>query len=158
MKDLSFMVDENIKLNVRTTGVFVNDGKVLVHVCPGTVHYALPGGRVQANEDSITALKREVLEELDLEVENTCFIGAVENFFDAPEVRYHEYMWMIKADFVDKTVYNQKEINGYEQEDKMIFEWLDIDKLETVDFRPTSAIPYIKNIDNKVHHVISREK
>ena len=102
MKDLSFMVDENVKLNVRTTGVFLNEGKILVHKCDETGHYALPGGRVQAREDSITALKREVLEEIDLEIENTSFIGAVENFFTVTEAKFHEYMWMIKGDFKDK--------------------------------------------------------
>ena len=42
MKDLSMMLDENVKLNVRTTGVFLNGDKVLVHKCQN--HYALPGG------------------------------------------------------------------------------------------------------------------
>ncbi|MBO5143226.1 MAG: NUDIX domain-containing protein [Clostridia bacterium] len=156
MKDLSMMVDENVKLNVRTTGVFLNDGKVLVHKCCETGHYALPGGRVQAREDSITALKREVSEELDLEIENISFIGAVENFFTVPEAKFHEYMWMIKGDFKDKSVYDKDVIIGHEQERELVFEWVDVDKLENLSFRPMEVIPYLKNIDGKVHHMIIR--
>ncbi len=152
MKDLSMMLDENVKLNVRTTGVFLNGDKVLVHKCQN--HYALPGGRVQTREDSISALKREVSEELELEIENTSFIGAVENFFNAPEAKFHEYMWMIKGEFKDKSVYDKEIIIGHEQEKELIFEWVDIDKLKSLDFRPAEVIPYLKNEDNKIHHVI----
>ena len=154
MKDLSFMLEDNVKLNVRTTGIFLNNGKILVHRCGENDHYALPGGRVQAREDSITALKREVSEELDLEIENTSFIGAVENFFNAPEAKFHEYMWMIKGDFKDKSVYYKEIIIGHEQEKELVFEWIDLDKLEELDFKPVEVIPYLKNLDGKVHHVI----
>lgn len=154
MKDLSMMVDENVKLNVRTTGVFLNNGKILVHESIKNGHYALPGGRVQAREDSITAIKREVMEELDLEIENTSFIGAVENFFTVSETKYHEYMWMIKGEFKDKSVYEKDTIIGHEEDKDLIFKWIDIDKLKDVDFKPLEVIPYLKNIDDKVHHVI----
>ena len=156
MKDLSFMLEEDVKLNVRTTGVFLNNGKILVHKCGKTDHYALPGGRVQTREDSITALKREVSEELDLEIENISFIGAVENFFTAPEAKFHEYMWMIKGDFKDKSVYAQEKVIGHEKDKELVFEWIDIDKLKDLDFRPVEVIPYLKNIDGKVHHMIIR--
>ena len=153
MKDLTMMVDENVKLNVRTTGIFMNGKKILVHKCDEG-HYALPGGRVQANEDSITALKREVVEELNLEIENINFMGVVENFFTVIEANYHEYMWMIKSEFKDKSVYDKERIIGCEQDKQLIFEWVDIEKLKDINFRPIGVIPYLQNIDGKVHHII----
>lgn len=153
MKDLTIMMDGDVKLNVRTTGIFINGEKVLVHKCDEG-HYALPGGRVQANEDSISALKREVAEELNLEIENTYSIGVVENFFTVPEANYHEYMWMIKSEFKDKSVYDKENIIGCEQNKQLVFEWVDINKLEDINFRPIGVIPYLKNIDEKVHHII----
>lgn len=157
MKDLSFIVDENVKLNVRTTGVFVHNGKVLVHKSDEVEHYALPGGRVQAAEDSISALKREIQEELNLQTENTSFIGVIENFFKAPECNFHEYMWLIRADFKDKSIYEQEKIIGKEKDSDLVFEWLDVNELEKVDFRPVAAIPYIKNLDGQIHHKIYKE-
>lgn len=153
MKDLTIMMDGNVKLNVRTTGVFINGQKVLVHKCDEG-HYALPGGRVQANEDSISALKREVSEELNLEIENTYSMGVVENFFTVPEANYHEYMWMIKGEFKDKSVYDKENIIGSEQNKQLFFEWVDINKLKDINFRPIGVIPYLQNIDGKVHHII----
>ena len=157
MRDLSIMLEEDVKLNVRTTGVFTNNGKVLVHRCPGFDHYSLPGGRVQAREDSISALEREVKEELNLKTENTSFMAVIENFFETSECKFHEYMWMIKADFEDKTAYEKEYLLANEDGKDMIFEWLDINRLEEVNFKPRAAIPYIRNIDGKVHHTITRD-
>ena len=157
MNDLSMMVDEGIKLNVRTTGIFTKDGKVLVHYSEKDGHYALPGGRVKAGEDSMQALQREVREEIGAEIKNIFSMGVMENFFKNAKCNYHEYMWMIKAEFEDKSFYENEKVYGYEDDDgeKLIFDWIDIDKLEQVDFRPNAAIPYIKNLDGKVHHVIN---
>ena len=61
---------------------------------------------------------------------------------------------MIKCDFKDKSVYNQEQIIGHEKDKEMIFEWIDVNKLEELDFKPVEVIPYLKNIDGKVHHMI----
>lgn len=157
MKDLSILVDEDVKLNVRTTGVFTNNGKILLHRCPSDGHYALPGGRIQATEDSITALKREVNEELGLNIENISFMAVIENFFNTPKCKYHEYMWMIKGDFEEKSVYNQEKIYGKEADKELIFEWIEVNKLKSIDFRPTDIIPYLENNDGKIKHIITKE-
>lgn len=157
MKDLSILADEGVKLNVRTTGVFENNGKILVHKCSSDGHYALPGGRIQATEDSIAALKREVDEELGLSIENISFMAVVENFFKVPEAKFHEYMWVIRGEFKDKSVYSQEKLYGKEAGKELIFEWMDINKLKDIDFRPAGVIPYIENMDGKIKHVITRE-
>ena len=71
-KDLSIMVEDNEKLNVRVTGVFIKDGKVLLNDCSG-IHYALPGGRIHIDEDSKEALIREVKEEMNENLKNISF-------------------------------------------------------------------------------------
>lgn len=156
MKDLTIMVEKNVKLNVRATGVFINNGKILVHKCPGDGHYALPGGRVKATEDSITALKREIKEELDLNVNNTSFAGVVENFFDTVDCKYHEYMWMVKGEFEDKSIYKQDKIMGHEKEKELEFEWMELKELKKVDFRPVDVIPYLENMNGNIQHIITR--
>lgn len=158
MKDLSIMVEDGIKLNVRTTGAFVKKGKILVNATHGDEHYSLPGGRVKSNEDSISALEREVQEEMQLEIENIKPIGIIENFFDTPNARYHEYMWLFDAEFVDKSIYDKEEIIAHEGEKEMLFKWLDITELEKADFRPSIALKYIKEYDGNMKHIINVDK
>lgn len=156
MQDLTIILEDNVKLNVRTTGVFTKDNKVLVHKCKRGDHYALPGGRVTADEEAIEALDREIKEEIGEEIENEKLIGIVENFFNFSENKYHEYMWMIKADFKDKSTYLKDVINGIEEKG-INYEWVDIDDLDKINFKPAGVIPYIKNMGNEVNHIILRE-
>ena len=55
---------ENQKLNIRSAGVIIHNGKVLVHSMKGKDHVCLPGGRVTIGEDSKHTLAREIEEEL----------------------------------------------------------------------------------------------
>ena len=152
-KDLSIMVEDNEKLNVRVTGLFVKDGKVLLDDCKG-MHYALPGGRVQMDEDSVEALKREVKEEMEEELTNINFRGIFENFYTLEGTKVHEYMWMYEAEFLDDKMFQSEDITTIEGEKQNHFEWIKIEDLDKIDFRPKAAIPYIQNNDHMIHHVI----
>ena len=151
--DLSVIVDDGCKLNVRVTGVFVKDGKILLNDCKG-IHYALPGGRIKIDEDSEQALRREMKEEMNENLKNIFFMGIFENFFTLDDTRVHEYMWMYGADFEDDKMFQSEDIVMNEGNKQNHFEWINIDDLDKIDFRPKAAISYIKNIDQKMHHVI----
>ena len=47
--------------------------------------YEFPGGKVEKNEDKLKALKRELLEELDLKVENFRHFSS----YDKNEIKLH---------------------------------------------------------------------
>ena len=148
------MVEDNAKLNVRVTGIFVKDGKILLNDCSG-IHYALPGGRIQMEEDSEEALKREVKEEMDESLINISFRGIFENFFTIEGTKIHEYMWMYEADFTDDKMFQSEDIYTTEGEKQNHFAWVNIDELDKIDFRPRAAIPLIQKNDHMMHHVIS---
>ena len=153
-KDLTIMVEDGCKLNVRVTGVFIRDGKILLNDCSG-IHYALPGGRVKMDEDSKEALKREVKEEMDENIQNISFMGIFENFFTLDDTKVHEYMWMYQADFEDKKMFQSDNLYLAEGEKENHFEWVKLEDLTKIDFRPKAAIPLIQNMDHQVHHVIN---
>ena len=66
----------------------------------------------------------------DTEIKNIFSMGVMENFFKTAKCNYHEYMWMIKAEFEDNSFYESERVYGYEDDDgeKLIFDWIDIDK------------------------------
>ena len=107
-KDLSLVVEEGAKLNVRVTGVFIKDGKILLNDCSG-IHYALPGGRIKMDEDSKEALKREMKEEMEENLTNISFRVFFENFFTLDNVKVHEYMFMYQAEFEDDKMFQQED-------------------------------------------------
>jgi ADP-ribose pyrophosphatase YjhB (NUDIX family) len=82
------MKNKQIELLVRA--IIKADGNILVCRKKGEEYYFLPGGHVEFGETSEYALKRELWEELDLEVKNSRFIGGSEHMFTEDGVRRHE--------------------------------------------------------------------
>ena len=90
---------EEYKLNVRAAAIIIHDNKVLAHRDINLDHYALLGGRVEVGEDSESTIKREILEETGKEIEITGYISTIENFFEMKGSKYHEIMFVHKAEF-----------------------------------------------------------
>jgi ADP-ribose pyrophosphatase YjhB (NUDIX family) len=80
----------NNLFNYRVVGVAVNDDRVLLHQADGDDFWVLPGGRVEFGEAAEQTLKREMREELDVEVEIVRLLWVVENFFTYGTRHYHE--------------------------------------------------------------------
>ena len=100
------------KLNVRAGVVIMHNNKILLHRNVNSDHYAMIGGRVEIGEDSEHTIKREVKEELGKEIEITGYISTVENFFEMKGAKYHEIMFIYKAEFVndeDKKLEDKKD-------------------------------------------------
>jgi len=69
------------RFQVRVGGLCVERGHVLLTRGAGDEFWTLPGGRVVAGEETAGALRREMLEELDLFAEVRRLIWVIENFF-----------------------------------------------------------------------------
>ena len=77
--DVSIMIG-NAKFNFRVALVLECDGKILLHNGKGDDFWNLVGGRIKAGEYSLDALKREMQEELNLEIKDAKLINVSENF------------------------------------------------------------------------------
>ena len=103
---------EDYKLNVRAAVVITHKGKILVHKNLNSDHYALIGGRVEIGEDSASTVKREIEEELGKEAEIIEHGGVIENFFEMKGAKYHEMLFIHRAEFVNE---EDKKIPVYKQ-------------------------------------------
>ena len=136
MKDLTINVGD-YKLNVRAAAIIIHNNKLLVHKNINSDHYALIGGRVEAGEDSESTVKREVKEEIGKKIEITGYISTIENFFEMKGEKYHEILFIHKAEFINK---EDKEIEhtlkNIEGKDYLQYEWLDLGKIESYKILP----------------------
>ena len=148
---------EDYKLNVRAAGVIIHNNKVLVHKNLNSNHYALIGGRVEIGEDSATTVKREAQEELGKEVETTGYVATIENFFEMKGRKYHEILFIHKAEFINdedkKIEYTLKNMEGKEH---LQYEWLDLDKLDEYPLVP-KVIKEILKVENLPVHKINND-
>ena len=78
------------RFNFRIAGLGFRDGYVLVHRATHEYFWTFPGGRAEIGETSVETLKREMIEELGVEVGVGRMLWTVENFFRYEERDYHE--------------------------------------------------------------------
>lgn len=145
---------EDYKLNVRTSAIIIHEGKVLLHKNKRDDHYALLGGRVGIGEDSATAAKREVMEELGKEIEITGYVSTIENFFEMKGSKYHEILFAHRAEFKndeDKKITSTLE--NIEGKEYLHYEWIDIDKLDNYKLLPEAMKPVLKENKFPVHKI-----
>lgn len=154
--DITIDVD-GYKLNVRAAAVIIHDEKVLTHKNKNSDHYALVGGRVAIGEDSKTTVLRECEEELGKKVEITGYIATIENFFEMKNSKYHEIMFVYKAEFVneeDKKInYTLKNLEG---KDYLEYPWIEVDKLDEYNIVPKVVKKILKEKDFPIH-VINKD-
>ena len=58
--------------------------------------YEFPGGKVESNEDKISALKRELIEELNLEITSFKHFASYNYSYDINEIKLHFYLSNVK--------------------------------------------------------------
>ena len=145
---------EDYKLNVRAAGVIIHNNKVLAHKNINSDHYALIGGRVAIGDDSEKTVKREIQEELGKEIEITGYVATVENFFEMKDAKYHEILFIHRAEFKNeedkKIEYTLKNIEG---KDYLQYEWLDLGKIEEYTLLPEAVKEVLKENKFPVHKI-----
>jgi len=72
------------------------------------------GGGIEFGESSQDALRREILEELGAEITAIQLLGVLENIFIYEGKQGHEVVFVYDAEFVERSLYDQAELNGYE--------------------------------------------
>lgn len=151
--DLTIEV-EDYKLNVRAAGIIIHNNKVLTHRNLNSNHYTFIGGRVEIGEDSASTVKREIEEEVGKEVEIIEHGGVIENFFEMQGTKYHEMLFMHRAEFVDeedqKIEYTLKNREG---KDYLQYEWIDIDHLDDYPVKPSIIKEILKQGKFPVHMI-----
>ncbi len=124
----------NIEHIVR--GIIVRDGKILL--CRNiknlkSGHYFLLGGHIEKGESAEEALRREMVEEIGRSVKNAKQIAEVKNSFVQEGKERNEIFHIYLA-----TLENYQNIKSLE--DHLAFEWISIDRLDVIDFRPKKVI------------------
>ena len=141
-------------MNVRAAGIIIHNNKVLTHCNLNEEHYALIGGRIGIGENSEDALKREIQEEIGKEIEISGNIATIENFFEINDKKYHEIMFVHKAEFIneeDKKI--ETTIQNIEGKDYLKYEWIDLNEIDKYPLRPQIIKQILKNGKFPTHKI-----
>lgn len=149
------------RFNYRIAGLGFRDGHVLVHRAVHESFWTFPGGRAEIGETSEETLKREMMEELGVEVTVGRLLWTVENFFHYEGRDWHElgfyYLMEIPQDFPFRT---HEIIHRVEDgENHLEFKWVSatFQALTALDIPPYFIAGEIENLPASPRHLVWRD-
>ena len=143
----------NYRFNARASAIILNEKKdkiLLFKVEDGRDYFLLPGGRIELYEDSLTAIKREVMEELGYDID-FILCSIQENFVIKENVKIIQYRFCYKGIYkgsINTDRFVCKDNNN------QYFYWVDIEQLNNYKVYPESTIKLIKS--EKLEHIIEK--
>ena len=150
-RNIAIVNGEN-KFNFRVAVLIENKGRVLLETAGE--FWNMIGGRVQFGESSLDAAKRELKEELNIEVDDLKIINVSENFFEWMGKKQQEMLFVYKASLSDEYEITSKDEFKCLDTDE-IFKWHDKANIENLVCRPE----IIKNLifqDDAITHQIEK--
>ena len=115
------------KIRPITICLLLDEGRLFVFEGYDTVKkqtfYRPLGGAIEFGETSDQALRREMREEVNAELTNLRYLGALENIFTCDGKMGHEIVLVYRADFSDPVMYSQDVIMGNDDGGEMKSLW-----------------------------------
>ena len=131
---------------VATVGALIHDGSgklLMIRTHKWSDLWGIPGGKIERNEPSETALKREILEETGLEITNIRFV-MVQDCIDSPEFMRPEHFLLLN--YLAKASSHEVTLNE-EAED---FAWVTVEQALQLDLNTATKILLHRVIDEKL--------
>ena len=155
-KDWLFVVDNNI-CDVRTVGVLIRDGKILVQRdCNGN-EYALPGGHVKIGETLEAGIIREYKEETGADVSCVKLLWSEECFWEWNGRAAHNFaFYYLIALNDDSTLPDIGEFVSHKDNCNVVIGWMPIEEIQNVTIYPEFLKREIYHLDDPMKHYISK--
>lgn len=151
--DATFYMEKAV-FNYRVAAVMIVDNHVLIHRQTKDEHWALPGGRVELQEDSQTSVVREVKEELGIDVKVEKLLWFTENFFDYNDKNYHEIGLYYQVSPLNGSFNFHKEEFFGEEGERLVYQWVPISSLEEFKLYPEFIRTSLSELPEAPQHLI----
>ena len=154
--DLSFKTTEG-RFNYRVAGLLVHDNRLLIMQDKGQPYYYVPGGRIKMNERSEDAIKREIIEELGIEVNVIRMLWVNENFFNEETLheKFHEICFFYLLELKDMEILNKGKDFLVDENGKIhTYYWKTLDDIKSINLYPQFLREKITDLPLHIKHIV----
>lgn len=106
----------------------IKNGKILLCRRKEADYFFFPGGHIEFGEKAEDTLKREMQEEIGMDISNLEFIGTNENYFIQGGDEHHEFNLVFSGEIPEGEV--------AALEDYLVFEWKDLASIQNEKLYP----------------------
>lgn len=148
----------NTRFLMCARAIAIHKEQILLFNVVGWDWWALPGGRVEIQENSKDALQREMQEELSTNIRVGKLVWIVENFFKERDKNYHElgmyYRIRIPA---DSLILHSEEHFCKDGNATIRFKWFPLSGLENINLHPVFLRKALQNMPKRTKHIIWKD-
>lgn len=155
-KDWFFKTDDYV-CDLRSVGVLVRNGKLLVQRERDGNEYALPGGHVKIGETTADALVREYREETGADIKMDRLLWTEECFWEWSGMQAHNIAFYYLIDLCDGfDIPDLGEFVSPKDNCGVMLGWMPVEKLTDVTIYPDFIREQIYDLDAAPRHFVSR--
>lgn len=156
---------DNLRFNYRIAGVVIDNGRVLLEKAEGWDLWSLPGGRGELLEPAEETLKREMQEELGVEIKIDRLLWIVENFFTGNDFYTGDRMschelglyFMVELPEISR-LRELAELPVEEKVFKSVFKWHRLDNLSDIRLVPSFLQTALNRIPDTTEHILHTDE
>lgn len=150
------------RFGYRVAGILTKNNKVLLQNAEIDDFWSLPGGAINLFETFEQAIKREIMEEIQVRVRVKRIVWILENFFEYQNEKYHSLeVGIILSPLDSKEKLAMEEFYGIEEHYhpekygklKLIFKWFSIDELDNLNLKPEILKQELKSLPKTIKHI-----
>lgn len=157
--DISFKTEQG-HFNYRVAGLIIYGNQILLMKDESSPYYYIPGGRVSLHESAEDAIKREIKEELRIDVKVNRILWSVENFFveETNGEIFHEIAFYFLLDLLDLSILKRSNpfVLKEDGEQRLRFYWKPITELKDLYMYPLFLKDRILSLPQTLEHIIER--
>lgn len=152
-KDWMFAVDDSI-CDVRTVGILIRNGKILVQRDRDGNAFALPGGHVRIGETLANGLVREYKEETGADISCVRLLWSEECFWKWNGRAAHSFAFYYLIDD-SSAIPDTGEFTSHKDNCDVVLGWMPIEELQDVVIYPEFVKTEIYHLDEPMKHFVS---
>lgn len=155
---IKFSIDKDRSFHLRAAAIIKHNGKVLFQRPIDSENWFLPGGRVEHFESTEETLKRELMEEFELQTDHMKLCWIVEYFLMTENKKIQELgmHYLVEIPEHHELINRKDEFKGVE--DGYLHKWIEINELDQYKIVPEFVVPQLKKLEdsrNIEHTVLS---